>query len=340
MKEWPPNNDLRRAPLLQAQVEIAVAEGDLETARAASEELQRTAAAFESKALEASSAQATARVLLAEGSSEAAGAFRTAIRLWSEISAPYEVAVARLGLSQAHRAAGFDEGADIELAAARSALERIGALKQTELARPDAVGAHDGAADANRFSSDVDMWTLAFDGAVTHLRDAKGLRYLARLLSDPGREFHVVDLVASGPQAPDGPAPSHDDDLQVAIDSDAGELLDDRAKEVYRRRLADIEDDIEEARTFGDAERVSRATSEKEFIVRELARAVGLRGRDRRAGATSERARAAVTRAIRNAMKRIEEHHPRLGEHLERTVRTGTYCSYMPDPAVEWETSS
>ena len=30
-------------------------------------------------------------------------------------------------------------------------------------------------------------------------------------------------------------------------------------------------------------------------------------------------------------MARIKEHHPELGEHLERTIRTGTYCSYLPD---------
>ena len=46
----------------------------------------------------------------------------------------------------------------------------------------------------------------------------------------------------------------------------------------------------------------------------------------------SERARAGVTRAIRQAITRIADHHPQLGEHLSRTIRTGTYCAYMPDP--------
>ena len=39
-----------------------------------------------------------------------------------------------------------------------------------------------------------------------------------------------------------------------------------------------------------------------------------------------------MTRALRQAMARIGEHHPQLGEHLDRTIRTGTYCSYQPDP--------
>jgi hypothetical protein len=73
--------------------------------------------------------------------------------------------------------------------------------------------------------------------------------------------------------------------------------------------------------------------------VQELARAFGLRGRERRAASASERARAGVTRAVRQAIARIDEHHPQLGEHLRRTIRTGTYCAYSPDPRAPagWE---
>jgi hypothetical protein len=30
-------------------------------------------------------------------------------------------------------------------------------------------------------------------------------------------------------------------------------------------------------------------------------------------------------------MTRIGEHHPALSEHLNLTIRTGTYCGYLPD---------
>ena len=82
---------------------------------------------------------------------------------------------------------------------------------------------------------------------------------------------------------------------------------------------------------MGDDERAARAAAERDFLVRELARAVGLGGRDRRMGSASERARASVTRAIRQAMARIRAHLPPLGEHLDRAIRTGTYCAYLPD---------
>jgi hypothetical protein len=116
-------------------------------------------------------------------------------------------------------------------------------------------------------------------------------------------------------------------------------MLDARAKEAYRRRLAEIDDDLEEARVMGDAEREAQAEVERDFLIRELSRAVGIGGRDRRAGAASERARVSVTRAVRQALGRIREHHAPLAEHLDRTVRTGTYCVYLPDlrTPARWE---
>jgi hypothetical protein len=111
-----------------------------------------------------------------------------------------------------------------------------------------------------------------------------------------------------------------------------------RAKDAYRRRLAEIEDDIEQARVLGDTKRATQADTERDFLVRELSRAVGLGGRDRRAASASERARVGVTRAVRKAIARLEEHNPQLGEHLNRAIRTGTYCAYEPDPGApaEW----
>src|SRR5919108_261132 len=119
--------------------------------------------------------------------------------------------------------------------------------------------------------------------------------------------------------------------LSHATLGDAGEMLDAPAKAAYRRRLAEIEDDIEQARALGDSERAAQAGTERDFLVRELSRAVGLGGRDRRAASAPERARVGVTRAVRKAMARIGEHHPQLGEHLDRAIRTGTFCVYLPD---------
>jgi tetratricopeptide (TPR) repeat protein len=308
-KELPPDTDLQRAPLLDAQVEIEIAGGDVGRARAAADELEGVATKFQSKALVAGATLARGRVRLAEGqAAEAERCCSEAARMWHEIGAPYEAALARMVLAEALRAGGSENHAALELQTARTILERIEVTASATT-------------ETNVFRLEGDYWSVGFEGRTVRIRDLKGMRYLAQLLAHPGREFHVLDLVAA-------------ETGQKTELGDAGELLDERAKSAYRRRLTEIEDDINQARALEETEREAQADAERDFLVRELARAVGLGGRDRRAASASERARSGVTRAIRQGIARIGEHHPPLGEHLNRAVRTGTYCAYVPDPGA------
>ncbi len=68
----------------------------------------------------------------------------------------------------------------------------------------------------------------------------------------------------------------------------------------------------------------------------QLAGAYGLGGRPRRTGDDTERARQAVSWRIRDALARIEAVHSELGQHLRRSVRTGTFCVYAPAEPVDW----
>jgi len=121
--------------LLPAQVEIAIAAGELTLARTAAEELGTIVDTYKSPALEAAKHQALARVLLAEGDAAAAALeVRAAIRLWREVASPYEVARARALLAKALRAADDDDSADYELRAAHAEFDRLGA-------KPDAAAA-------------------------------------------------------------------------------------------------------------------------------------------------------------------------------------------------------
>jgi hypothetical protein len=65
---------------------------------------------------------------------------------------------------------------------------------------------------------------------------------------------------------------------------------------------------------------------------------MGLGGQARTTSAPAERARISVTRAIRGAMERIGDASPTLGAHLAATIRTGTFCVYLPDPRapIRW----
>ncbi|MEU9084445.1 transcriptional regulator [Streptomyces sp. NPDC048357] len=320
-KEQPPTTGLRRAPLLDAQVRIALARADVETARDAARELAEVAVRFESSALAAAAVRARGEVLLAEGDASGASAlFADAVRAWSGLGAPYETAECRLRLADAHGALGNLRAETLERETARTELDRIARA-------PAADEPPEAPPEPNTFVREGDYWKVVLDDRRVSVRDSKGMHHLARLLAAPGREFHVLDLVAADSDDPEAAA-------GLSRAGDLGPLLDGRAKDMYRRRLAEIDEDIEEARADHDIARREQTELERAFLIDELARAVGLGGRDRRAGAASERARAAVTQAVRKAIGHLREAAPELADHLDRTIRTGTYCAYVPDPRV------
>jgi len=226
----------------------------------------------------------------------------------------------------------------------RAALATARALEMTALqaviAAPDAepTEAEPDGASAGRFRREGDYWTVAYQGSTVRVRDAKGMRYLARLLADPGREFHAMDLAVEGAA---GGAMGVADELGVAVGDmgSAGVRLDETAKAAYRQRLKELTDEVAEAESWNDGERAARARQEIDFLTDELKGAVGLGGRDRHEGSAAERARLSVTRAMRSAIARIGEQHSEVGRHFDVTIRTGTFCSYQPDPRVPtaWE---
>lgn len=192
-----------------------------------------------------------------------------------------------------------------------------------------------------RFVPEGEFWTVCFDGVTSRIRDAKGMRYLRMLLAHPGREFHVLALVADVDGAGEPPSalrlgPEALDRLGMhrGGGGDAGVVLDAQARAAYRARRAELEAERDDAEAANDLGRRDRAAAEIEFFDRELSNAFGLGGRTRRAGSAAERARLSVTRALRTAIARMAAAHPALGQHLGTAVHTGTFCSYAPDPRV------
>jgi class 3 adenylate cyclase len=120
---------LYRIRKLPARVDIALASGDVDTAESAAAEIGEIAERFGSMVHRAEAEVARAKVLVHRGDAEAAMTLaRKAWRTWQEIDAPYEAALARTVLGRAYLAAGDEEGARLELRAARAALEKIGAV--------------------------------------------------------------------------------------------------------------------------------------------------------------------------------------------------------------------
>jgi pimeloyl-ACP methyl ester carboxylesterase len=187
------------------------------------------------------------------------------------------------------------------------------------------------------FRKEGEFWTIACWDKTFRLRDVRGLAYIAYLLGHPRQELHVLSLasISGGSQdelaEPGAEGQVAQSDLSVGRMGDAGEMLDAQAKAAYKRRTAELREQLEEARELNQLEMVDQLEEEIEAVGRELSRAVGLGGRDRRAASASERARINVTRAIKVALERIAEHSPALAALLTSSIRTGTFCSYTLD---------
>ncbi|HET7026717.1 MAG TPA: adenylate/guanylate cyclase domain-containing protein [Candidatus Limnocylindrales bacterium] len=127
-----------RGRLLPAQVDIALAAGDLDTAQRAVTELEQIAIDFERPLYRAGALTARGEVLLGENrAEEASPVLGESWRLWQATDVPYEAAQARLRYAQALAAEGDDSAARRDLLAARAMFERLGAV--LDLERVDAL---------------------------------------------------------------------------------------------------------------------------------------------------------------------------------------------------------
>jgi DNA-binding CsgD family transcriptional regulator len=127
---------MQRARLLGAQAEVSLAAADVDTARAAAQQLGELAAQVEAPLLRASALHTAGAVALAEGDPRRAlGVLRSAWMLWQELDAPYDGARVRVLIGQACRELGDEDTAEMELDAARWVFQELGAAP--DLARTE-----------------------------------------------------------------------------------------------------------------------------------------------------------------------------------------------------------
>ncbi len=110
-------------------------------------------------------------------------------------------------------------------------------------------------------------------------------------------------------------------------------MLDEAGIRRYRRRLDELRSEIDDLERRGKDDLITRSRAEQQWLVAELAGALGLGGRVRSFPDETERARIAVGKAIRRAVARITQADPQIGAHLGVTLHTGALCCYLPaDP--------
>jgi len=199
----------------------------------------------------------------------------------------------------------------------------------------------------NVFRRNGDYWTISYgEGPPFRLKDAKGLRYIAHLLSCPREEIHAGDLVALFKQ-PYSVAARHlgmttrqagEEGLSVSDMGNAGEIADDTMREQYGKRLRQLGEEREEASMRGDAERLEKIDKETESIDAALSQAFGLGGRPRKGSDPNEKARKAVLAAITRALESIRRNDNDLWRHLQNSLERGTFLCYRPEQPTQWST--
>jgi tetratricopeptide (TPR) repeat protein len=171
-----------------------------------------------------------------------------------------------------------------------------------------------------------EYWQVGYQGRTSSLRHRRGLELISFLVRHPGRDIFALELTHEGEVHPRARGPEDRRDA----DSAGPPVLDAEAKRSYRERLREIRDELEKLREANDFERAAKLEEEQDFLTRELARAIGLFGRDRKFGSESERARKRVSIAITRAIRLISLHDEHFGRYLELSIRTGNLCCYTP----------
>ena len=227
---------------------------------------------------------------------------------------------AHLGLLARYLGRAEDADAHFARAAELDAAAGAAIAARTREWASGAGSAPDGAPGPSTgvFRLDGEVWTLSYAGRTVRLRDSKGLRDLAVLLTRPDERTHVSELAGAG----------------GLPESDTGPVVDRRALAAYRERLRRIGAELDSL--DAGAPEADALNRERGALLAELSAATGLGGRPRSAGSPTERMRKAVTYRIRHAISRVADAHPELGRHLRASVRTGTWCSYTPEYRVDW----
>jgi hypothetical protein len=318
---------LRAAELLAVLVDVELAAGDVDAAAAASDDLIARTADMDVPGLRCRALAARSRMLAARGDPGAAIAtLEMVVDRIDPARSPWLRATLLIELARRRDEAGDRAQAALDAKAAvgaladldvvladrdRELLERLNARPRSQ---PPATA---------RLSADGGWWRAEHDGVVVRLPATKGLRYLAELVARPGVEQHALDLV-------DRVEGVGEDGVDRRSLGDAGELLDCRARRAYRRRIEELRSEIDDAMELGAFERAESLQGELAQLVAQLAAALGLGGRGRRAASAAERARLNVTRALRAATAKLAAALPGVGDALDRRIRTGIYCAFEP----------
>jgi hypothetical protein len=173
--------------------------------------------------------------------------------------------------------------------------------------------------EKNIFRKGSGLWEMNFEGKSVFMPDVKGYHDIRKLMENVNREIHCSELMGN-------PVVVYDEEF----------MLDDKAKDAYKKKINDLSLEIDEAELMNDVSRASVLRREYDELIEYLSKSLGLGGKSRKLNSSVDKSRSAVTWRIRSAIKKIDEVHPSLGKHLSNSVKTGIFCSYTPEKETTW----
>ncbi len=207
-----------------------------------------------------------------------------------------------------------------------------------------------------QFSLSGDIWLITYADETIRLKDSLGLKYIHYLLLNPGKEFFALELKKEvNPHFLSENQDSNarlgndeiskqlkDGDLRIINSGTSGakeEILDDQAVESYKTELKKLEIDLDDAEELSRDEEAEEIRNKIEAINKQLNAGFNIHGKRREFTNEAEKARVAVSKAIRTSLKKIqceETGIPALDKHLHTTLSTGISCSYKPEKPIPW----
>lgn len=203
---------------------------------------------------------------------------------------------------------------------------------------PAATPAWNGTEPANVFALAGDHWVVRYAGTTTYLQSVKGLAVIALLLAHPRKSFTATDVEAhlEPPSESVLGEATDDDELWLEHPGGGGEVSDRKAIKEYRDTVADLDEEIAEAKRYNDFDRVAMLNSQKQLYLEQINAAVAPGGHLKTFTDGLSKQQARVSRNLRRAITAITRKHVELGNHLDHSIRRGGDFSYQPEFEISW----
>ena len=197
----------------------------------------------------------------------------------------------------------------------------------------------------NCFKRTGDGWSITYLNKTQFFRDALGLKSIAYLIANQGKEIPAVELqrhihpnIEPGPYDVSYMLDSGEvDSMRLSIGGlgDAGDTLDHEAITSINTRISKLEDNIEIAQDAEDKEEEAKALEELTKLQSYLSSQLNFRGRPRKEVDSHKRMVDALSKNIRKTRSLIRKSWPELADHFD-CIKTGASFLYSPNPRIEW----